>query len=56
MGLAKLAIDRGLEGPLADGLRLESERFVEVFGTEDAAAGVRSFLEQGPGKAAFNGR
>jgi enoyl-CoA hydratase len=56
MGLAKLAIDRGLEGPLADGLRLESERFVEVFGTEDAAAGVRSFLEEGPGKAAFSGR
>ena len=30
--------------------------FVEVFGTEDAAIGVASFLEHGPGKATFTGR
>jgi enoyl-CoA hydratase/carnithine racemase len=56
MGLAKHAIDRGLDGALADGLDAEREAFVEVFGTEDAATGIRSFLEQGPGKARFSGR
>jgi enoyl-CoA hydratase len=55
-GLAKQAIDAGLDGPLEDGLQLEQDRFVEVFGTDDAAIGVRSFLEHGPGKAEFTGR
>lgn len=56
MGLAKRAIDRGLDGPLAAGLEVESDAFVDVFGTADAATGVRSFLEHGPGKATFEGR
>ena len=56
MGLAKRAIDDGLDGSLARGLDLEAEAFIEVFGTEDAVTGVSSFLEQGPGKAAFVGR
>jgi enoyl-CoA hydratase len=56
MGLAKRAIDRGLDGSLAAGLDLELECFVESFGTEDAATGVQSFLEHGPGKAQFRGR
>jgi hypothetical protein len=30
--------------------------FVEVFHTEDSRTGVASFLEHGPGKAAFAGR
>jgi enoyl-CoA hydratase len=54
--LAKRAVDTGLEGPLAAGLDLEAELFVEVFGTEDAGLGVASFLEHGPGKAHFVGR
>jgi enoyl-CoA hydratase/carnithine racemase len=56
MGEAKRVIDRGLDGRLEEGLDLETEAFAEVFGTEDAATGVRSFLEQGPGKAKFVGR
>jgi enoyl-CoA hydratase/carnithine racemase len=56
MGLAKRAIDGGLDGSLAAGLDLEADAFVEVFGTEDARTGVASFLEQGPGKARFAGR
>ena len=56
MGLAKRAIDRGLDGSLAAGLDLECEAFVEVFGTEDARTGVQSFLENGAGKAKFAGR
>ena len=56
MGGATIGIDGGLDGRLADGLELETEAFAEVFGTEDAATGVRSFLEHGPGKANFVGR
>jgi enoyl-CoA hydratase/carnithine racemase len=56
MGLAKRVIDRGLDGSLDAGLDLEADAFVEVFGTEDAATGVRSFREDGPGKATFSGR
>jgi enoyl-CoA hydratase len=56
MGLAKRAIDRGLDGSLAAGLDVEREAFVDVFETDDAAIGVRSFLENGPGKATFEGR
>ncbi|MGH9104389.1 MAG: enoyl-CoA hydratase/isomerase family protein [Acidimicrobiales bacterium] len=54
-GLAKHAIDRGLEMPLADGVALEREMFVRAFRTHDAEIGVRSFLEHGPGKARFSG-
>ena len=55
-GLAKRAIDEGLQGDLATGLALEQELFAEVFATEDARVGVASFLEHGPGKATFTGR
>jgi enoyl-CoA hydratase len=56
LGAAKRAIDGGLDRTLAAGLDLEAEAFAEIFATEDAANGVRSFLEQGPGKATFVGR
>jgi enoyl-CoA hydratase/carnithine racemase len=55
-GLAKRAIDGGLDRSLADGLALEQELFVEVFTTEDSRIGVASFLEHGPGAAEFKGR
>ncbi|MCX7621136.1 MAG: enoyl-CoA hydratase-related protein [Acidimicrobiales bacterium] len=55
-GLAKRAIDEGLDCSLSVGLELEQELFVEVFRTEDASIGVKSFLEHGPGKATFTGR
>lgn len=54
--LAKRAIDAGLDGPLGAGLDLEADLFSEVFRTDDAGIGVRSFLEHGPGKATFTGR
>ncbi|MGY2079778.1 enoyl-CoA hydratase/isomerase family protein [Modestobacter sp. SYSU DS0657] len=56
LAAAKRAIDEGLDGSLAAGLQLESRLFAELFDTEDQAAGMRSFLEQGPGKATFTGR
>jgi enoyl-CoA hydratase len=55
-GLAKWAIDRGLEGTLADGLATEQEAFAAVAGTEDASRGMASFAAHGPGKATFLGR
>ncbi len=55
-GLAKRAVDAGLDGPLATGLDIEAELFVQVFETHDARTGIRSFLAQGPGKAEFSGR
>ncbi len=55
-GMAKAAIDRGLDGSLPSGLDLEQQLFVEVFGTDDARIGVDSFKEHGPGHATFTGR
>jgi enoyl-CoA hydratase len=56
MGAAKRAIDSSFDKRLHDGLDLETEAFAEVFASEDAATGVRSFLQHGPGKANFAGR
>jgi enoyl-CoA hydratase/carnithine racemase len=52
----KQAIERGQDLALPAGLDLEAELFVPLFDTEDARVGIRSFLEQGPGKARFHGR
>jgi enoyl-CoA hydratase/carnithine racemase len=56
LAAAKHAIDHGLDGDLAAGLALESRLFAGLFDTEDQKAGMRSFLESGPGKATFTGR
>jgi enoyl-CoA hydratase/carnithine racemase len=56
LAAAKRAIDEGLDGDLDAGLALESRLFAELFDTEDQKAGMRSFLENGPGKATFTGR
>jgi enoyl-CoA hydratase/carnithine racemase len=55
-GLAKAAVDGGLETTLAEGLAMEQQAFVAVAATEDAARGLASFRENGPGKATFVGR
>jgi enoyl-CoA hydratase len=55
MSLAKRAIDEGLDGSLAEGLDLEADRFADAFETNDAAVGIASYLEHGPGKARFTG-
>lgn len=54
--ICKRVIDAGMETTLEQGLLLEREAFVEVFGTEDSQIGVASFLENGPGKAQFVNR
>ncbi|GLZ47983.1 enoyl-CoA hydratase [Actinomycetospora sp. NBRC 106375] len=56
LAAAKQAIDRGLDMDLRDGLTFESEVFAALFGTEDQTIGMRSFVENGPGKAQFLGR
>ncbi|WP_116112880.1 enoyl-CoA hydratase/isomerase family protein [Austwickia chelonae] len=53
---AKEAIDRGLETDLETGTAIEAMLFAGIFATEDARAGMTSFIEKGPGKAAFEGR
>lgn len=56
LAAAKQAIDVGLETDLATGLEYERVSFAGLFATEDARTGMRSFLENGPGKATFSGR
>jgi enoyl-CoA hydratase/carnithine racemase len=53
---AKEAVDAGLEVDLATGLEIERLHFAGLFATEDQKIGMRSFVEEGPGKAAFVGR
>jgi enoyl-CoA hydratase/carnithine racemase len=52
---AKEAIDRGLEVDLDTGLEIESMQFASLFATKDREIGMRSFVENGPGKAQFEG-
>ncbi|HVW41521.1 MAG TPA: enoyl-CoA hydratase-related protein [Amycolatopsis sp.] len=53
---AKAAIDGGLDGDLASGLKLETYLFTSMWATEDQTTGMRSFIENGPGKATFEGK
>jgi len=52
---AKEAIDAGLGVDLATGLEIERQQFAGLFATEDRAIGMKSFVENGPGKAEFKG-
>ena len=56
LAAAKRAIDEGLDTTMANGLKLESELFADLFDTEDQKVGMQSFVEHGPGKATFTGR
>jgi enoyl-CoA hydratase/carnithine racemase len=53
---AKESIDLGLDSDLDTGLAIERQQFAALFATEDRSAGMRSFVESGPGKAVFEGR
>lgn len=52
---AKESVDRGLETDLETGLEIERQQFAALFATADRDAGMRSFVENGPGKATFTG-
>jgi enoyl-CoA hydratase/carnithine racemase len=53
---AKQAVNSGLEVDLATGLEIERVHFAALFATEDQKTGMRSFMENGAGKAIFEGR
>ncbi|MGY0069868.1 enoyl-CoA hydratase/isomerase family protein [Streptomyces sp. QTS137] len=50
---AKEAVDAGLETDIDTGLTVERTWFAALFATEDRERGMRSFVEDGPGKARF---
>ncbi|WP_329136776.1 enoyl-CoA hydratase-related protein [Streptomyces sp. NBC_01476] len=50
---AKEAVDAGLETDLDTGLTIERTLFAGLFATADRETGMRSFVEDGPGKARF---
>ena len=53
---AKQAVDSGLETDLATGLEVERMSFASLFATQDRTTGMRSFIDEGPGAARFEGR
>ena len=53
---AKESIDRGIEVDLDTGLEIERQQFAGLFATQDRSVGMDSFVENGPGKARFEGR
>ncbi|WP_327369947.1 enoyl-CoA hydratase/isomerase family protein [Streptomyces sp. NBC_01217] len=50
---AKESVDAGLETDIDTGLTIERNWFAGLFATEDRERGMRSFVEEGPGKAKF---
>lgn len=50
---AKESVDAGLETDIGTGLTVERTWFAALFATEDRETGMRSFVEEGPGKAKF---
>ncbi len=46
-------MDAGLEADIDTGLTIERNWFAGLFATEDRELGMRSFVEEGPGKAKF---
>ncbi|MFI9648097.1 enoyl-CoA hydratase/isomerase family protein [Streptomyces sp. NPDC052040] len=50
---AKESVDAGLDAGIETGLAVERSWFASLFATEDRERGMRSFVEEGPGKAKF---
>lgn len=53
---AKQVIQNGIDVDMTTGLLLERQAFAALFATEDQKLGMKSFVEEGPGKAKFTGR
>jgi len=56
LAMAKRSINNGLNCSLVDGLALEAQSIALCFSTEDQKIGMKTFLEEGPGKAKFTGK
>ncbi|MFW2382283.1 MAG: enoyl-CoA hydratase/isomerase family protein [Acidimicrobiales bacterium] len=52
----KRSIMGGLNVDIPEAIEVEKQQFKESFKTDDAVIGIKSFLEQGPGKAEFTHR
>lgn len=53
---AKTAVQNGYEVDMDNALLIERQAFAALFATEDQKIGMKSFAEEGPGKAKFVGR
>jgi enoyl-CoA hydratase/carnithine racemase len=53
---AKDAIQNGIDADMTTALLLERQAFAALFASEDQKIGMKSFAEEGPGKAKFTGR
>ncbi|MFW6113379.1 MAG: enoyl-CoA hydratase/isomerase family protein [Actinomycetota bacterium] len=53
---AKNAINKGIECSITEGLNIEAQGIALCFASEDQKIGMRTFLEEGPGKAKFVGK
>ena len=53
---AKQAVDAAADCPVEAGLALEADLIARCFASEDGQRGLRSFVDDGPGKATFLGR
>lgn len=56
LAAAKAAIDQGLDTDLDTGLAIERHLFAGLFATDDRTIGMKSFIDNGPGKAEFTGQ
>ena len=53
---AKQAIQNGYEVDMDTAMLIERQAFAALFATEDQKIGMKTFAEEGPGKAKFKGR
>jgi enoyl-CoA hydratase/carnithine racemase len=56
LAMAKKAVNKGMECSIEEGLIIEGQGIALCFASEDQKIGMRTFLEEGPGKAKFVGR
>ncbi len=56
LAMAKKSINKGVECSIEEGLIIEAQSMSLCFASEDQRIGMRTFLEEGPGKAKFTGR
>ena len=56
LAMAKRSVNTGINCSLIDGLALEAQSMSLCFSTEDQKIGMKTFIEEGPGKAKFTGK
>jgi len=56
LAMAKRSVNNGMNCSLTDGLVIEAHSMAICFATEDQKIGVKTFIEEGPGKAEFTGK